>query len=339
MAWNEISYFGSFQAGHIIESENPGKTIWNSLEHFGTLDFLRNQAPTDPEIDWPELCEYAAIRISQALEFRDAAHSGSPLTSPVSNYYSMLNLLRGFLVVAKEIEPTTGHGLRFELGEDLLSCSARVTNGTFKKYLSVFEAEIPTEPISLSDSLRSIVELSNGVANCTLIEKPYVCPVLVEIWQSGNLKVSFRREFIPNEFSEENWLSEFPEICGSLGFDPASPFVFKSQIQRDSLQSGKATEFCEKLFLSDLRALTFGRWFVLRKSSPCYYLPRLGNYLLAMFILSSVSRYEPQFLKEVVGVSTELGWLIRRFIELANRYYPQLVMSLAIGKHVLSRTV
>jgi hypothetical protein len=43
-----------------------------------------------------------------------------------------------------------------------------------------------------------------------------------------------------------------------------------------------------------------------------------------MFILGSIVRYQPELILPVSGSDSETGWLLRRFLSQAERFYPQL---------------
>ncbi len=52
-----------------------------------------------------------------------------------------------------------------------------------------------------------------------------------------------------------------------------------------------------------------------------------------MFILSNVSRYNPEFLDDSV-VGTNLGYVLTEFLDNAERFFPQLMLELAEGEPI-----
>ena len=50
--------------------------------------------------------------------------------------------------------------------------------------------------------------------------------------------------------------------------------------------------------------------------------------MAALFILSNVCRYEPDLLDAVTKESTDVGFAIGTFLDLAERFFPQLILEL-----------
>ena len=51
------------------------------------------------------------------------------------------------------------------------------------------------------------------------------------------------------------------------------------------------------------------------------HLPRAAYDFVAMSILGSVVRYEPELLEPLTKPQDELGWMINRFLALAERFF------------------
>jgi hypothetical protein len=55
-------------------------------------------------------------------------------------------------------------------------------------------------------------------------------------------------------------------------------------------------------------------------------LPRAAYYYIALFILASTVRYEPEMLVALVNPDSPLGWMVERFLNSAERFFPHLVL-------------
>ena len=50
-----------------------------------------------------------------------------------------------------------------------------------------------------------------------------------------------------------------------------------------------------------------------------------------MFILGNIVRYEPELMLEVSQFNSEMSWFINRFLNIAERFFPQLKLSEQCG--------
>jgi len=63
-------------------------------------------------------------------------------------------------------------------------------------------------------------------------------------------------------------------------------------------------------------------------------LPRPAYYFLATYILGNVVRYAPELLADLTDPDSHLGWTIQRFLNTAERFYPQLMFHWAFTTKV-----
>ena len=73
-------------------------------------------------------------------------------------------------------------------------------------------------------------------------------------------------------------------------------------------------------------------WFDHVTRDDIFFLPRPAAYLAAMFILSNVSRYEPELLADATRELTNVGYALTTFLDSAERYFPQLMLALLYVK-------
>lgn len=335
--WVDVSLFGSFQRGQIISGENPLEEIWLRLEHVGTNERLRARSSGSASVDWEEHVRYATTRIHQAVEFTQAARASSPLTAPVSGYYAMLNLVRAAMAIRPEVLSTRGHGLHFEASDNLFDCAGVPTDrGTFVECLRCVGEAVPSGPVTLGRCLREIVEMGESVANSTTLESTLVVPVEIEVWRNGDVEAKFLKSVIDDSWESDDWERAFPRLLAAYP-QKIEGTVVRARLSPDERGTDFASAFCEQFFLADLRRLQRAVWYAVKEvEGPS--LPRMAPYFIAMFILSSICRYEPSRLRDELAFGSERQWLIRRFLAVADRYFPQLILSWLYGKPVLTVT-
>jgi hypothetical protein len=86
------------------------------------------------------------------------------------------------------------------------------------------------------------------------------------------------------------------------------------------------TEFLNRVLQTDLRERQTPVWYALRVVDPELVFPREAYYMVALFILGSIVRYEPEMMLEASNPDAEVGWFLRRFLQVAERYFPQLML-------------
>ncbi len=65
----------------------------------------------------------------------------------------------------------------------------------------------------------------------------------------------------------------------------------------------------------------------MRQTDPSLVFPRPAYYFVTLFILGSVVRYEPELMLDTVDPNSLSGWLLKRVIQGAERFFPQLMLS------------
>lgn len=315
-----LHYIGSFQNERVlIRSEDPLEEVWNNIARFGTSFLEKHFQPENKDIAWDEYLKYAQIRTRQALEFRHASRDASLLTAPLPLYYSFLNLTRAFLALGPEVMPKSSHGLRFIRGTDLLSSHAQFTKGTFTDYLDT-EGVVWSEgtQISLSDALGFIVEFAYDYQ---LFDKDrvHIQPISVRALMQGPVRLQFLN--YPTNFAAD-WKEDFPELAEvCVADEQCSLLVVDENIGMDYVS---IAEFLDKRLLPGLALQDHATWYALRKKNGVVRLTRAAYYYVAMFILGSAVRYEPELILPSSTPDSEIGWLMQRFLRLAERYFPQL---------------
>lgn len=319
----DLNWIGSFQnENNLYSSEHPIEEVWSQIGRFGTSSFLESCKPDKQDIPWDEYLKYARVRIRQSIEFREASQSSTLLTSPLPLYYSFLNLTRAFLALGPELMPRSGHGLKFIKADDLLDSKAQLSKGTFTDYLDA--SSIGWQEgcdITLGGALGHIVELAHDYRSFSP-NRGYVQPV----WVRAQMKGSVRLQFLdyPKNFAQD-WQNDFSELVDVCVYEKDSTLlVTDPQVGQEY---SNVSQFLAVKLMPGLTLQNHSTWYMFRKDNLPIKLNRAGYYYVAMFILGSVVRYEPELMLSVSSDESETGWLLRRFLKHAERFFPQLKLT------------
>ncbi len=328
----DLHYLGSFQKGIRLVSEQPVEDIWSRLGLYGSVEYLdENLTLAKRSITKDTLVEYIAVRMRQAIELRMATRQASLLTAPLTLYYSFLNLTRACMAIQEE-ELSTGHGLRFKEDTQLLTCRARLEDGTFTDYLKCTGIswkkglEVP-----LDECLSRIIETSEDYYTATR-NPPLVSPVRVEAHRSGKMFLHFREDWVGGEAHfRANWQDEFPSPVPFCELEPTG-CVLRVQHDKepDSLQHVEG--LCNRMLEINLIPSMEPTWFLIRRTDPNLVWGRAAYYIAALFILSSVIRYQPELMLRVTSTNSKWNWFLRRFVDRAERFYPHLMFNWIMGQ-------
>jgi hypothetical protein len=319
-----LKYIGSFQSSRTrYRSENPLEEVWTRIAQLGSAEFIRSIFKPDNPDNWDKIVSYSVVRIRQAVEFREAARQSTLLTSPLALYYSFLHLMRAFLALGPEIIPHKGHGLKFNLGSNLLSSSALISGGTFKDYLSSNDVNIQSDvSITLEEVLSRAIEIApdyNVLVRNNL--GSLVMRIHVDADMDGQTLLHFPSGF---ESFRTAWRTEFPSLAPCCQLE-AEGNVLRVTEDLPPHSYAAVCDFCSRHLDSDLQFNDEPYWFLVRQTDPRLVFPRPTYYFVGMFILGCVVRYEPELMLEVTQPDSKLSWFLKRFVKLAERNYPQLM--------------
>jgi hypothetical protein len=318
---------GSLQDdSYYIVSENPLEEVWAHIARTATTTELEKLKPEKHASDWTKHLAYLQVRLTQALEFRKAAHTSTLLTAPLPLYYSFLNLMRAYMTLRQEVQAGKHHGLTFHAAQSLFESEASLTKGTFTEYLEC--AGIPWKPgdrISLRDALGCVIELSRDVTTIDLTMS-HVQRVEASAYINGEFSLRFQD--YPGPLSD-NWREDFPRLVASCD----NPDGFRLFVRKEACGRSRndVAQFLAKNLDYSLPFLETPIWWTIRQSKPFLKLDRIGYYHVAAFILGNAVRYEPELMSEASRPDSAHGWLIKRFLERAERYYPQLQLIYGAG--------
>lgn len=321
-------WWGSFQTGSVLETENPLEEIWSAVDLHGSAGHLGRGFVPPPGQPVAPYVQYAGIRFRQALEFREAAGQATLLTSPLSLYYSFLNLVRACLCMRLDMLDSTGHGLsRLKIGNDILSSSVKLAKGTFTDYLDAvgYPKSLGTE-VRLDEVLARIIELRWEYAH--IYEGvSLVVPIKVEAYRDGEVILRIPKSVYDLSSKAKDWSSELPSISGCCTLGPDEN-TLKTTFNVSSMED--VMNFCSLRMETDLlwRPGPEGAtWYLVRQTDPTLVLPRPAYYFVALFILGSIVRYEPELMLQATDQNSLTGWLLKRIVQRAERFFPQLILS------------
>ena len=123
---------GSFQKEAKRITESPIDELWSRIGQLGSEEYLRKVCtPHKGDINWDDYTSYIAVRAQQSIELWSSYKNSTLLTSPLSLYYSFLNIHRAFFALVQEEMPKSSHGLGFVQKADLFDSGAKLLKGSF----------------------------------------------------------------------------------------------------------------------------------------------------------------------------------------------------------------
>jgi hypothetical protein len=223
--------------------------------------------------------------------------------------------------LGSEIIPTPSHGLKFEAGESLLSSKAKLVKGTFTDYLSSIGINWHKNTvISLEDVLARIIEIHQDFVSLKISES-YVFPVKLQVATGGPIYID---PLMPHDTFPDNWEAEFPALAEKCKLnEDKEGFIIEDKTICENHES--LSTYIHKILLHDLIFNHMSSpWYLIREVDNHPSLSRASYYFIAVFILGSIVRYEPELMLEVSQLDSEIGWFTDRFLNKAERYFPQL---------------
>jgi hypothetical protein len=142
---------------------------------------------------------------------------------------------------------------------------------------------------------------------------------------------SYFIEGISKDDFQRDWETLLPWMKGICELGPED---FTLRVKDPPGTYDTISTFCEAKLLPDLRGRDDALWYDHVTRDGVAFLPRLAPYLAAMFILSNVSRYEPELLAEPTRELTNAGYALTTFLDSAERFFPQLILGLLYGDPV-----
>lgn len=156
---------------------------------------------------------------------------------------------------------------------------------------------------------------------------PLVSPVRVEAHRSGKMFLHFREDWVGAKHISAR--------IGRMSFPLLFPFVNwgrQNAFLRLNRRRSQTTWRMSKLSIKNMLEINLipsmePTWFIIRRTNPDLTWCRPAYYFAALFVLSSVVRYQPELMFQVTSTNSKWNWFLRRFIDRAERFYPHLMFS------------
>lgn len=324
-----IHYVGSFQNNRfVIRTGDQLSAVWREVERMGTVDALSSIAEANGHSR--NVARMGSLRIKQAVELRRASKDTSPLTRPLLLYYSCLNLVRGWLSVQKSGMGKPRHGATFKPGASLLECSARIDkDGTIPRMLYHYGMNLAAgTELSLLDCITQIPELKRDI-RLVSASPSNIAWVEVKVPVNGHIMLRYHIDECSQDGFSARWQDLLPWMRDECILSEEEPFVIRT------IATGhkpvQVTDFCERRLMCDLHLNNNPVWFDHVQRNTQLLSGRLPAYVVMLFILSNICRYEPQLFEEAFKESSNLAYVLDTAISCSERYVPQLFVSAAYG--------
>lgn len=278
-----------------------------------TSDILRTVHGATKVKDIHDRADLIAIYSSNAVGFIDQAYSGPAEISFLPLYYSILNLSKAYIAIAgsqKLLITNRRHGVSYNTmrrpSKDILDDEVTAwTKGVFPVFYSIITGEILTNR-DISIRLRDIYPYITNIAHeyeHAYSRKMCLQPISIRAIEYESKKFRFHVNLVDSDCPfafNRRYLKLFrgfnrldpknPKVLVSPGVTAASiekavP-ILKSQINRFLIYHSRTV-------MGDILPLT-------PLSAKRYYLPEEVPIWIAFFHLSSIARYKPEFLAQLI---------------------------------------
>jgi hypothetical protein len=175
--------------------------------------------------------------------------------------------------------------------------------------------------VALKTALANIVEINDDYSSLR-VGASSVRNVYVDAKMNGAVSLRF---LIPQDQVQDfrgRWGTQFPRLAEVCDLETeGAVLIVKSEVDTSSYDS--IASFCYDRLANDMVFGEVPLWHTIDESQVEGRWPRLANYFIALFILGSIARYEPESMLDVVAPDSEMGWFLARFMKVAERYFPQ----------------
>lgn len=321
-----------------VYSETPETDLWRRIRAYSVVEDAcdlvarrANKSACDPRIG----AEVAAS-IEQANEYFKAAQAISMDTLPVHLYYGTVSLLRAALAVHRSAIPEIdSHGMshrRNQGDSNVLSGNRAVIrasmSGGFAAYSSMTadSVVIGGSEVSLLGALALIPEVRPEFVRAT--GHPHLAvPVTRTVRADRSVLDIVRAEDLPSDL--DTWLSEEDIKSNYLkpNLGPTGDLALRSVLATRPDPT--------------VRSIS-GRRFLLRGLSTSKGVARAGVLVahhLALFILSSISRYHPATWRDFARSAGRQRFLVQEFLTVSARVVPNLILNLLEDREIIFNPV
>ncbi|HHT9105407.1 MAG TPA: YaaC family protein [Candidatus Wujingus californicus] len=326
-------YNCSFQDGPPFLAESPIDRVWKTIERFTSKSYLDSLSPKNISLkEWKTFNGYVRARVIQALELRESARSLSFLSRPIPLYYAVLNLYRAFYGIKCERECGTKHGLRFKSSKQILSMYAEYDDSghsSIRNVLDSFSITVPNKyKISLRLALNKTIEIANDIY-ATEGKHSEVLKLRLSPRQSGEVALQFNDDL--KDF-RRNWEKWFPNLISCCKLYKKGNVLIVNNIS--SSDYANIVNFANQHLEPELRLNNLPTWYIYKAKKNEILFPRFLYYVFGLFILSNLSRYNPESLIRIQSQKDTCYYIINQFLDYSERFLPHLLLNWIHNKPV-----
>ena len=303
-----------------VRTEEPVKEIWSMLSFFESkhncCQYLENKFPTSNE-DLTGTANRLAFTMSTAREYYEAAEKVTILTRPLLIFYGMAALAKVlFMATHGKKSPSNSHGLRKSdkwNGEFAELMVEVIKDGTFPQFNGCFNKEnLPGTKFSLKQLFSLVPEV----------------------------KVEFETVFkeksrtLKTEHTDYGINIVDTELEKSLNLEILLAKIpgFQDKYAEPKRIDNKIFLWCNDSQIDDLtiRLISGEEYLTLpiEQNGRFLAIPEMSAQYLIMFLLGSLSRYQPEeWGKTIKGEESGEIYLVRKFLDITIRKFPNLILN------------
>lgn len=313
-----------FEQYYQIRTDSPLEELWRYWLRYCDGQYLSKEWPGHPEPDMMSIATF----IRQAFEYHEAAKVTTYLTRPLLIYYSLHNLAKAFLILKGVPQPPPYHGLANATpAADLLDMTSNVKQGIFSTLASTLGGSVPQDrPFTLREFASNAVELHEALGTYYGERSYYLTPKIVG-FTDGHIELRFTPSIM--SLSEvEALIASFTHLLDDFSAQKDGEVLVLTP--RVALPPFPAIEKASLALLEkhlSYSVLSTDTYFI-KVAPPAANVPAAAAYLGAMFQLSSVVRYNPDFLDRYIrSRSTSNEWFFTELCLKAERACPNLLLN------------
>ena len=310
-----------------VLTENPESEIWSYLVRLSDIGYLARAVTA--------VTKDATIAIttllSQAYEYYSASRTISLNTKPLLIYYSFLCLTKALILAATKEEPPPYHGLcKPQTLGTFLNYNVEANHGVFKTLCNLLgcSIQIPTN-FAISSFFENAIELSGPYAEY-FNQGLNIVNFQLSAYQSGRIMLVFRKvnDGLTAKLNRTRIVEDFRLISDSRDqviYQCDSKWVYDGNYEQ--VKSAIRTLLLKFSEFSPI----YPRTYYVNLNDPK--LPQLAAYYGLMFCLSSMVRYNPNLLFEILWrKEVSINWFLEKACSISLRVFPNLILNQMYGR-------
>lgn len=329
-----LSYLGNYRKMKTIRAENQIDGVWQKLLILSDINYLKKVWKSMEDEDYI----YVSTSLKQSHDYYIASKTISMKTRPLLLYYCFLNLTKAVLYMKTDKKPSKYHGLckenidkRIEDSNDVLNFSVESNNGIFRELAEAFNYTIPVgQKYIFKDFIKNNIELYRDCIDYFGIVPLFIFPS-IDGYSDNHLKITFDKRVLSYfKVSDEEITEKFKNKLAYKVESTDDKLVYDFVVSNEKLDF---KEFSKKVIelISDIVSYSVfddGRYYI-NLAPQSDRIPNANTYFGIMYILSSIVRYKPEHIYNLIdNKDTSIEWFIRRVCDVAERVYPNIMINL-----------